>query len=336
MTNILDDIHDRARSQPKHIVLSEGLDQRIVRGAVRAACEGLAKVTVLGTKDAVAKLADLSVGKDISINIINPAQAAVLDAYADAYFDLRKHKGISRDEARAAIELPLNFANMMVRLGHADGSISGAINTTSDVVRSALQIIGMAPQYKLVSSLFLMIMDKLHHPESGGVVFADCGLVIDPDTEELVEIASAAADNARLFLNTEPKLALLSFSTKGSAEHAHVKKMREATQILKSKRPDLTIDGELQFDAAIIPEIANRKAPGSSVAGEANVFIFPDLNAGNIGYKIAERIGGATAIGPILQGLSKPANDLSRGCTAEDVYNMIAITVRQAQAEIRP
>ena len=204
--------------------------------------------------------------------------------------------------------------------------------TTPDVVRSALQIIGTDKRYAMVSSFFIMLMCEDHHDYQGGMIFADCGLVVDPGEDELAHIAEAAADNARGLLNLEPRIAMLSFSTRRSADHHHVDKVENAAAKLKARRPDLMIEGGLQFDAGIVPEIAAKKAPGSDVAGQANVLIFPDLNSGNIGYKIAERIGRAKALGPILQGLARPANDLSRGCSADDVYRMIAITVAQAQA----
>jgi phosphate acetyltransferase len=332
MSNLLEEICERAGSQIRHIVLAEGHDERVAMAGLRAARDGLATITLLGSRASITEIIDSASDDNKLITAIDPANAAALLTYADSYFNLRKHKGISHGEALRAVANPTNFANMMVRCGDADGSISGADTATPEVVKSALQIIGTSPKYKMVSSLFLMVMDKPHHPVRGGVVFADCGLVIDPDIDELVEIASASAVSARLFLNTEPKLAMLSFSTKGSAEHPFIEKVNEATRRLKSRHPELTIDGELQFDAAIMPNIAADKAPGSPLAGAANVFIFPDLNAGNIGYKIAERVGGATAIGPILQGLAQPANDLSRGCSTEDIYNMIAITAVQAQA----
>jgi len=294
---------ERARAAPKHIVPAEGHDARIIAGAYKAAEEKVAHITLLGEESTIRPI-------------------------------LRQHGDAQNLINIQAIENanPLTYANTMVQKGEVDGSIAGAINTTPDVVRSALQIIGMDGRFSLVSSFFIMLTSEHDEHLKNGVIFSDCGLVIDPDAEQLSDIALAAADNAQMLLSLEPKIAMLSFSTQGSAKHALVKKVQTATQLLQSKRPDLCVDGDLQFDAAIIPEIAALKAPKSKVAGQAKVFIFPDLNAGNIGYKIAERLGGAKAVGPILQGLNKPANDLSRGCSAEDVFNMIVVTVLQAQA----
>jgi phosphate acetyltransferase len=213
----------------------------------------------------------------------------------------------------------------------ADGSVAGAWHTTGDVVRSALQVIGVDKRYSLVSSFFLVLMYEDFHPVKGGVIFADCGLVVSPSEDELAQIAAAAADSTQNLLNVEPKIAMLSFSTRGSAKHPDVEKVENATKRLREMRPDVLVESAIQFDAAFVPEVAKIKAPGSDVAGQANVFIFPDLNSGNIGYKIAERVGQVRAIGPIMQGLAKPANDLSRGCDAEAVYGMITVTVVQAQ-----
>lgn len=324
---------ERAKSSPKHIVLAEGHDPRIIEAAAKAIRDKLAAITLLGNEATLRPLLREAGDNHDDIAIINPASADNIQNYTDAFHTLRKHKGLTLSEARQSIEKPLNFANMMVRKGAADGSVVGARHTTSDVVRSALQIIGVDQNYSLVSSLFIMLMNEHSQNLKGGVIYSDCGLVIDPDENQLVEIALAATDNAKALLNIDPKVALLSFATKQSASHPDVDKTRKATELLKAKRPKLYVDGPLQFDAAIIPNIAASKAPNSDVAGQANVFIFPDLNSGNIAYKITERLGRAKAIGPILQGLAKPANDLSRGCDAEAVYNMIAVTVLQAQSQ---
>lgn len=244
---------------------------------------------------------------------------------------MRKHKGVSENTALATVSTPLGFAAMMVRQRDADGTIGGAVETTTNVVRTALQIIGRAPDVDTVSSYFLMLIDGGTRP----IIFADCGLVLQPTAPELASIAIASARSLTAMTGLEPKVAMLSFSTKGSVPtgaHESLGRIAEAMEMVQTKAPDLAIDGELQFDAALLPEIAERKAPDSPVAGAANVFVFPSLSAGNIGYKIAQRIGGATALGPILQGLAKPANDLSRGCSAEDIYQMIAITGAQAAA----
>lgn len=315
--SLINDIAEVSRKASPHIVLSEGDDPRIIEAARKAATDGLARITLLGTT------AEASDG----VAVINPATSDKFDAYADAFFDLRKHKAISVEAAKAAIENPLGFAAMMVRQGDADGTIGGAVFTTTEVVRTALQILGRAPGVDTVSSYFLMLLDG-ERP----VVFADCGLVLQPTAEELASIAIASSKSLTTMTGLEPKVAMLSFSTKGSVPpgaHESLGRIATAVELVNERAPDLQIDGELQFDAAIVPGIAERKAPGSPVAGQANVFVFPSLSAGNIGYKIAERIGGATALGPILQGLAKPANDLSRGCSVEDVYQMIAITGAQ-------
>lgn len=298
----LDNIIARALVSPAHIVLAEGDDPRVVEASVRAVKDGLAQVTLLGTEAEIRLLTRAAGDSDDKV--------AINDAG----------------------EEPLNTANQMVMDGSADGTVAGAVRTTRDVVRSALKTIGVAPGFNIVSSFFIMIMPEDSEALQGGVIYSDCGLVIEPDTNQLAEIASACADNAKALLDIDPRLAFLSFATKDSAEHPFVDKTNTALKFFQKSRPDIPVDGPLQFDAAIMPSIAKRKAPDSHVAGQANVFIFPDLNAGNIAYKITERLGGAKAIGPILQGLARPANDLSRGCSAEDIYNMIAITVLQAQA----
>jgi len=326
-----DDLIARAQSAPKHIVLAEGQDPRVVDGAVRALQEKVATVTLLGPIDEVRALARAAGDTEDQLHIVDPQQAAKHDAYAAEFFEIRKHKGLNLSTAQNAVKNPLNYANMMVRTGDADGSVAGARNTTGNVVLSALQVIGVDKRYSLVSSFFLMMMCEDFHTKKGGVVFADCGLVVAPDEDELAQIAAAAADSARLLLNVDPKIAMLSFSTRGSAQHPDVTKVENAAARVRELRPDLSVEPAIQFDAAFVPEIAALKAPESEVAGNANVFVFPDLNSGNIGYKIAERIGRAKAIGPIMQGLAKPANDLSRGCDADAVYGMIAVTVVQAQ-----
>lgn len=330
--SIIDAIHDKARSARRRIVLPEGADPRIALGGYRAARDGLADVILLGEADAVAAAMEDAGGSVPGLSIIDTSRAGDLDHVADAYFEARKHKGISADDAREAAATPLVYGQMMVRLGQADGSLAGAAHPSGDVIRTAIQIIGTDPAQPTVSSFFVMVLDAPHHDPKRAVVFADCALVVDPTDDELANIAIAAADNARGLLGLDPKVAMLSFSTKGSARHAEVTKVQAATAAVQARRPDLNVDGDLQFDAAVVPAIGNAKAPESGVAGQANVFVFPNLNAANIGYKIAERFGGATAIGPVLQGLAKPANDLSRGCSADDVYHMIAVTAVQAQA----
>lgn len=325
-------IEQRAQSNPRHVVLVEGEDPRIIQGAHRAASTGAAQITLLGDADkiqAAAKTLNLDLA---ALHIIDPQTASAAGRYAVALHELRRHKGITEEQARKMMQQPLYFGAMMVRLDDADGCVGGATLVTADVVRAAIQVIGVRKQAKLISSFFLMLLCEPHHSRQGGLIFADCGLNVAPDAEQLAEIAIASADSGRNLLNAEPKVAMLSFSTWHSARHPRVKKIIQATAIARKLRPDLLIEGDIQFDAAFVPAIAAAKAPGSKTGGNANVLIFPDLDAGNIGYKIAQRIGLAGAIGPILQGLDKPMNDLSRGCNADDVYRVINITVLQAQA----
>jgi phosphate acetyltransferase len=312
----------RAAAEVKHIVLSEGDDPRVREAARLAAEQGLAHVTILSAEET----------KVPGAHVVDPAKAPERDAFISRLVELRAHKGMTEQKAAEAMDDPLIFAAMMVREGLADGTVSGCIRTTSDVVRAALQVIGKAKGAPLVSSFFLMTLPPEHPAGPRGMVFSDCGLVIDPSAEELAGIAQQAAHSAEALLGEAGKVAMLSFSTMGSAKHPAVDKVTEALALARTAAPDLAIDGELQFDAAFVPSVAARKAERSSVAGTANVFVFPNLDAGNIGYKIAQRVGGATAIGPVLQGLAKPANDLSRGATAQDIVDIIAVTAVQAQA----
>lgn len=324
-------IIDRARAAPAGIVLCEGDDPRVLQAALRVTREGVARITLVGDEAAIRALADKE-GIDLAgMELVDPVTSGLTPSFAQEVFALREKKGMTPEGARQAVLDPLCFANLMVRLGHADGSVAGAVRTTADVVRTAIQIIGTDRNFKLVSSFFLMMLCEPFHTLKGGLIFSDCGLVVNPDATELSEIAMAAADSARNLLMEEPRVGMLSFSTSGSAKHAAVDKVVEASRLVKAQRPNLAIDEDVQLDAAIVAEIANRKLPTSQVKGKANVLIFPNLEAGNIGYKLAERVGGAVAIGPLLQGLAKPANDLSRGCSAEDVFHVIAVTVVQAQ-----
>lgn len=328
----LNQILQSAKQSPRRIVLCEAQDERVLRGAVKAAEAGIARVIMVAATDTVAATVTRC-GIDVSaIDVVDPASSPLTESLAQALYAMREKKGMTREQANASVREPLCFANMMVREGHADGSVAGAVNTTANVVRSAIQILGLAPGNTLVSSFFLMMLCKPFHSLKGGMIFSDCGLVIDPDAAQLTQIALAAADSAEVLLGEEARIAMLSFSTNGSAQHGNVDKVRSAAQEVKRQRPDIAIDEDVQLDAAIVADIAERKLPDSKVKGKANVLIFPSLEAGNIGYKLAERIGGADAIGPLLQGLNKPANDLSRGCSVDDIYHVIAVTTVQAQA----
>lgn len=318
--DIIDKLKQLAKRKNKTIVFPEGEEDRIIKAAIFLAKNHLVNPVLLGNPDTIKSKASSIDFTELSIQIINPLNSEHQSDWAEKFYEMRKHKGVTANQAAETMKNPLYFGAFMLKEELADGAVAGSINTTGDVLRAAIQIVGLAPDVSVVSSSFIMSL------KDGKILtFADCAVIPDPDPEQLASIAVSSAITHKKLVETEPQVALLSFSTKGSAQHPLVDKVIRAKEIVNSKNPELEIDGELQFDAAYIEQIGKRKAPNSKVAGNANVFIFPDLNAGNIGYKLTERIGGARATGPVIQGLAKPFNDLSRGCSIEDVINVACI-----------
>jgi phosphate acetyltransferase len=331
--HLVDQIKTKARQNLQTVVLPEGYDDRMVQAAGPIARDGLAKVILLGDPATLSAKAE-SLGVSLEgVTLLDPKSSPKLEDYVDELVEVRKKKGLSREDAKKLLtdDDNLFYGAMMVRKGDAGGAVAGAANTTGDVLRAAFQVIGPAPGMKTVSSVFLMITKTPEFGEDGVLLFADCAVNPNPDARALAEIAVSTAKSCKSFLGVDARVAMLSFSTKGSAKHEDPDKVIEALAFAKEMAPELQIDGELQADAALIPKVGQSKAPGSTVAGKANTLIFPDLDAGNIGYKLVQRLADAEAVGPIIQGLGKPVNDLSRGCSVEDIINVAAITAVQAQ-----
>jgi len=329
--SFIDDIKARAKEQTKTIVLPEATDIRTLKAVDIMAKDEFCKIVLVGNKEEITKIANEN-GFDISkAEIVEPANSEYYEEYVNAFYELRKNKGMTEEKAKELMLDEVFFGMMMVKQGKADGLVSGAAHSTADTLRPALQILKTAPGTKLVSTFSVMVVPNCEFGADGVFVFADCGLNQNPDSEGLSEIAISTAKSFKQIIGKEPRVAMLSYSTMGSAKAEEVDKVRIATQLAKEKDPELAIDGEMQFDAAIIPEIAKSKAPNSKVAGKANTLVFPDLQAGNIGYKLVERLAKAEAYGPICQGMAKPVNDLSRGCKAEDIVGVVAITCVQSQ-----
>lgn len=327
---LLESIRSKAKADKKTIVLPEGMEERTIKAAAKISEEGLADIILLGNaKDILDRGSELDKS---AVTIIDPANSDKYEQYVEELVKIRAHKGLTADEARELILDPLYYATMMVKMGDADGLVAGAINSTGNVLRPALQIIKTAPGISVVSSCFIMEVLYEEYGHNGVLIFADCAVNPNPNAEQLAEIAVTSAKTGKDLVGLDPKVAMLSFSTKGSASHEHVDKVVEATQIAKKLDPNLMIDGELQADAALVESVGKLKSPDSDVAGKANILVFPDLQSGNISYKLVERLGNAVAVGPICQGIAKPVNDLSRGCSVEDIVNVVAITAVQAQA----
>lgn len=326
-THILDIIREKARAKNRKVVLPEGEEPRVIEAAGKIVKERIAQVTLLGNKENISRLAAKQGVNLDSINVIDPATSNWLDAFASEFYEIRKKKRITQDEANAAMQNVLYFGALMVRRGIADGSVAGSINTTGDVLRAAIQVIGLAPGINTVSGAFMMTVPEYRGQENKIFMYGDGAVVPNPTAEQLASIAVSTAQTHKNLTGEEPKVAMLSFSTNGSANHPDVDKVTKALSILKKSHPELKVDGELQVDAAIVPEIARKKNPGSIIEGDANVLIFPDLDAGNIAYKLTQRLAKASATGPIVQGLKLPANDLSRGCSSDDIVDVTAIAM---------
>lgn len=330
--NFIDSIKERAKKDIKTIVLPETEDVRVLKAAEKVIKEGFANIVLIGNEEETLKLAKENNINLEGIKIIEPFKSEKFDEYVNVFYELRKKKGVTIEQAKEIMLNYVYFGMMMVKAGDADGLVSGAAHSTADTLRPALQILKTAEGTKLVSAFFLMVVPDCKYGENGTFIFSDAGLNPNPTSDELSEIAISSAKSFEQLVGKEPKVAMLSYSTYGSAKSELVDKVVEATKILKEKAPNLKADGEMQLDAAIVKEIGEKKAPGSEVAGSANTLIFPDLNAGNIGYKLVQRLAKAEAYGPLCQGIAKPVNDLSRGCSSDDIVGVIAITSVQSQS----
>lgn len=330
---LMNKLWNAAKENKQRIVLPEGDESRTIVATERIYRLGLASPILIGDDEKILSTAK-ELGVDLTgVEIINPEKSDKLNEYVRAFYEIRKNKGMTMEKAERIVRDPLYFGTMMVKVDDADGMVSGAIHTTGDLLRPGLQIIKTMPGVSVVSSFFIMMVPGSEYGEEGMLLFSDCAVNPNPTHEQLAAIAIATADTAKNLCNVEPRVAMLSFSTMGSADHELVDKVRKATELAKELRPDLLIDGEMQLDAAIVPKVAEQKAPNSKVAGKANVLVFPDLQSGNIGYKLVQRFASAEAIGPMCQGFAKPINDLSRGCNSDDIVNVVALTAVQAQGQ---
>ena len=329
--SVIDSIKSQAIQNKKHILLPEGTEERTLKASRIIVDQGIVEISLLGKEEEVlAKAQELGVSLE-GINIIDMAKSEYYERYVNEFYEMRKEKGVTIEKAQALMLDPLFFAGMMLKDSKADGMVAGAINTTGNTLRPGLQIVKMKKGISTVSSCFIMEIPNKEYGDNGVMIFADCAVNIQPTADQLAAIAIASAETGKSLCGIEPKVAMLSFSTKGSAKHENVDKVVEATAKVRELAPDLQVDGELQADAALVEKVGQLKSPGSTVAGKANVLVFPDIQAGNIGYKLVQRLAGAEAIGPICQGFAKPINDLSRGCSVEDIVSVVAITVVQAQ-----